>query len=334
MFRFVLPCLLVLLVSLPVSAAEVAKLPVHNGGWTGGDAAYNRPLPDGRRLWVFGDSLIGELEGSQRKDFRMYRNAVGIESSDGDISYYWGEDEQGVFRNKHEKEWYWPVDFLVMDKTGYFFLRRMELTDPDNILGFRVVGMSLAVVRNVTLPPAEWEIGILPLMQTPLSLGVAIAEKGGYIYMLANTDDNHAFYLARIAAKSLKDGVLAITYYDPRRKEWRGSKPLRPWLAAGAPEASLSWDDQKKEWRLIHSRTGLSADIVMRTAKKLTGEWSAPQLLYTCPEMRTEQPNYICYAGKEVHGGDALRITYSVNSFEFADLAKDANIYVPRIITP
>lgn len=334
MSRFILTCLAILLLPSTVFAAEAAVLPVHNGGWTGGDAAYNRILPDGRRIWAFGDSLVGGLEKRQRKNFSMYRNALGIEAVDGSLAYYWGEDEQGVFRNKNEGEWYWPIDFLVLEKTGYFFLRRMELTDPNNILGFRVVATDLAVVRDVTIAPAEWEINIVSLTSTPLSLGVAVAEKNGYIYMLANSDDNHAFHLARMAAKSLKDGVLALTYYDPYRKEWRGSEPKRPWLAQGAPEASLTWDEGKQEWRLIHSRTGLSADIVMRTAKKLTGEWSAPQLLYTCPEMRAEQPNYICYAGKEVHGGDALRITYSVNSFEFADLAKDADIYVPRIITP
>lgn len=333
--RFLGMVLMLLLLPDAAFAAKVEKLPIQNGGWTGGDAAYNRMLPDGRRLWVFGDSLIGKVEAGQRKNFAMFRNAVGIESPEGEVSYYWGDEEQGVFRNAKEKEWYWPVDFLIMEnKMAFFFLRRMEVTDPDNILGFRVVGMDIAVVEDVTLPAAKWNIDYVPLLSGQFSLGVAIAEKNGYVYLLGNRDDDHAFHLARIATKSLRDGVLAWTYYDARRDVWQGSEPVRPVIAHGAPEASLTWDESKQEWRLIHSRTGLSADIVMRTAKQLTGEWSAPKLLYTCPEMRAEQPNYICYAGKEVHGGDALRITYSVNSFEFEDLAKDADIYVPRIITP
>ena len=29
--------------------------------WTGGDATYSVPLPDGRVLWMFGDSFIGTV---------------------------------------------------------------------------------------------------------------------------------------------------------------------------------------------------------------------------------------------------------------------------------
>ena len=29
-------------------------------GWLGADAAYSIPLPDGRSVWIFGDTLYGE----------------------------------------------------------------------------------------------------------------------------------------------------------------------------------------------------------------------------------------------------------------------------------
>ncbi len=30
-------------------------------GWTGGDGGWSVPLPDGRVLWLFGDSFLGRV---------------------------------------------------------------------------------------------------------------------------------------------------------------------------------------------------------------------------------------------------------------------------------
>lgn len=316
-------------------AAEVALLPVEDGGWNGGDAAYSRVLDSGGRLWVFGDSLVGKVSGGQREDFAMYRNAVGIEAADGSVRYYWGDgDEQGIFRNERKDEWYWPADFLVLRGKGYFFMRRMRIEDPDDILGFRVVGTDLAVVGDITAPPDDWNIQYIPIAHHHIALGVAAAEKDGYVYLLANNDDDHAFHIARIAEKSLREGVFALTYYDPRRKEWRGSEPMRPALEPGSPEASLAWDAGKEEWRLVYTRQGLTPDIVMRTSRDLLSGWGEERVLYRCPEMGPEKPDYVCYAGKEVYGSPELRITYSVNSLKIEDLQTDADIYIPRVVTP
>lgn len=327
--------LFLIFMSQAVFAAEVAHLPVEEDGWNGGDAAYSRMLENGSRLWVFGDSLIGKVADGKREAFSMPRNAVGLQSPDGKMAYHWGDVATGIFPNPREGEWYWPVDFAVLKGTGYFFMRRVKQTKPNDALGFAVTGTDVLIVEDVESSPDTWKINYYPLARKEESVGVALAEKDGYLYVLVNeNNENHAFHLARMATKAMEQEILTLTYYNPKRKQWRGSEPVAPLLEQGSPEASLAWDDEKEEWRLIYMPSGFSRDIVMRTAPDLLGEWSDPVTLYTCPEMGLEKPDYICYAGKEVYGGKPLQVTYSVNSLKPADLNADADIYIPRIITP
>ena len=48
------------------------------GGWTGGDATFSAPLPDGRTAWLFGDTFIGGLTtaGGRDKPFPDIRNSL------------------------------------------------------------------------------------------------------------------------------------------------------------------------------------------------------------------------------------------------------------------
>src|SRR5258708_33568221 len=48
--------------------------------WWGGDAAYSIPLPDGRSVWVFGDTLYGERMMMEDRDPRMLRNSIAVSS--------------------------------------------------------------------------------------------------------------------------------------------------------------------------------------------------------------------------------------------------------------
>src|SRR5208282_2117856 len=51
--------------------------------WQGADAAYSIPLPDGRDVWIFGDTLFGENRAlGSNGDPVMVRNSIGISSCD------------------------------------------------------------------------------------------------------------------------------------------------------------------------------------------------------------------------------------------------------------
>ncbi|MGA7564737.1 MAG: hypothetical protein WBW53_01570, partial [Terriglobales bacterium] len=46
--------------------------------WLGADAAYSIPLPDGRDVWIFGDTLYGDKRQVTGNEPRMVHNSIGI----------------------------------------------------------------------------------------------------------------------------------------------------------------------------------------------------------------------------------------------------------------
>ena len=46
--------------------------------WLGADAAYSIPLPDGRDVWIFGDTLYGNHRVIVGDNPQMVRNTIGL----------------------------------------------------------------------------------------------------------------------------------------------------------------------------------------------------------------------------------------------------------------
>src|SRR4051812_22896963 len=66
----------------PVVAARLTAgfASMNGAGWTGGDAAWSARLPDGRDVWLFGDTMLGGVQSSGRRDPRtpMVRNSIVV----------------------------------------------------------------------------------------------------------------------------------------------------------------------------------------------------------------------------------------------------------------
>jgi hypothetical protein len=65
------------------------------------------------------------------------------------------------------------------------------------------------------------------------------------------------------------------------------------------------------------------------------GPWSAPALVYQCPKADWDR-RIFCYGGRghpELAGDeDELVINYVASSFDFWQVARDAQLYWPRFI--
>ena len=64
------------------------------------------------------------------------------------------------------------------------------------------------------------------------------------------------------------------------------------------------------------------------------GPWSAPAVLYECPEMSRDQ-RLFCYGAKAhptLSSGQDLVVSYVVNSFDFWQVAREAKLYRPRFV--
>ena len=97
-----------------VAARLTAEFASMNGaGWTGGDAAWSARLPDGRDVWLFGDTLLGGVQSSGRRDPQapMVRNSIVVAERDGGRRTVVGGDDahpQSLVPGAGPDDWYWP----------------------------------------------------------------------------------------------------------------------------------------------------------------------------------------------------------------------------------
>src|ERR1035441_6630782 len=85
--------------------------------WWGADGAYSIPLPDGRSLWIFGDTLYGDRRVVEGNEPRMVRNSIGISTCDDrdrQVDYVIRRGDKGqpqdFFQAQHKDTWYWALD--------------------------------------------------------------------------------------------------------------------------------------------------------------------------------------------------------------------------------
>lgn len=127
----------------PNSAAGYARaFEVISGGWAGGDQASTAQLPDGRVLWIFGDTLQGTWtpEGTLIGAC-MVHNSFILQDA-GCFVPVNGPDGREVIPDRSDGQWYWPQHALA-DGTRLWVLALRVAGSPSEGFAFSIRGMDL-----------------------------------------------------------------------------------------------------------------------------------------------------------------------------------------------
>lgn len=152
-------------------------------GWSGGDAAGSIDLRDGRTVWVFGDSWIGNVaEGKHAAGSHMVNNAIGVHPGSPlgagrapkyrEIGFFWGADDEHrkptawVVPTEHaDTQWFWANGGGVVvpgpDESRRLVVFLFHLTkrgDGDGVWNFKHIGSGMAIVDNVDEPADQWNV--------------------------------------------------------------------------------------------------------------------------------------------------------------------------------
>ena len=133
--RFVAVCCLLLFLSLSTACSHPGgSLPLpagnvrpdadfnrlftrHGGGWTGGDGTLSIPLPDGRSLWLFGDTFLGRVrsDGTRSVESPLIRNSLVVQDGRKLTTHYGGTRAapEAFLVPQEPDAWYWPGDGTV-----------------------------------------------------------------------------------------------------------------------------------------------------------------------------------------------------------------------------
>ncbi len=318
-------------------------------GWIGGDGAYSAVLGPRRVLWLFGDTLLGEVKDGRRAGAVMVNNTVGLQGGRGEkdaIRFVAGKTNgdkpAALFTPADGKGWFWPQAAFRAGERLFVFLPQIEKTGDEGAFGFKHVGQWLAIVEDPNAEPEKWRMKqhLLPFAEfgrgRERSWGSAVLQDGDRLYVYGYVEKGKGIGRRRLTvARVPADRPEDFAAWRYRTADGWSDKPAdAAALADGlATEFSVSRLPGRKSYVAVYTENGLGDRIVGRFADAPEGPWSAPVLLYQCPEMAKDK-GVFCYAGK-AHpwaAGEGLLVSYCVNTWEFARLFREDTVYRPKFV--
>jgi hypothetical protein len=316
-------------------------------GWIGGDGAYSVALAPKRTLWLFSDTWVGKIRDGRRIEATIVNNTVGVqEGVGGRLTYTIARGPDGkpaaLIIPADGRGWFWLQAGVADHGRLSLFLNQVEKTDDKSVFGFRSVGLWLGTVANADQPPESWHVqqvkmpNVVFATDRTLVWGAAVLRVGDDLYVYG-TDErrgkgfpNRQMVVARVPPASI--GVFTAWRYfcdGVWREDFNNPSPL-----AGGMATEYSVTPFENRYLAVYTEGGLSPRIMGRMADHPWGPWSAPAVLYECPEMGRDKKVF-CYAAKAhptLSSGPDLVVSYCVNSFDFWQVARDAKLYWPRFV--
>ena len=323
--------------------------------WWGADAAYSIPTPDGRSIWIFGDTLYGTGRVVEGNEPRMVRNSIGVSTCDdrsgwkNDYVIRRGDEGQllDFFQAQHKDTWYWPLDGFFYKNNLWVALlcmRNSPKTSAD-ALGFETCGTDLARISGLENDPQQWSVKYFPLVPDGVRAypsATAVVE-GEYAYIFALLEaGSRPMLLTRIPLDGL-DAPAEHLQYLAKSGAWKpGLTPADAMhvMQRGNTEMTVRYHPGLKKWIAVLNYPKLFSDkIIARTAPQLAGPWSKGKVIYRIPEMQKGWTGYdkdtICYAGKEhpeFRRPGSMLITYACNTMAVRKLVGHLDIYFPKVV--
>lgn len=294
-------------------------------GFTGGDATYSTKLPNGKQLWLFGDSFIDQVsENRTRPSFRLINNCLVLQDRDDLTTYYGGTSiTPTAFAIPPESNrWYWPGDATSTNDTLYVFMQGFG-NDTGGMWDFYRTSIDLLKMNPETLDIYKNE----RIFESPeITFGSAILEDTNYTYLYgvrADGTDKHVHVVRT-------DATLNETWEYYNGTNWTTNINESTSLFNNVSEQFSIFKDNGIYYLLTQHHI-FGSEIKIYKSNTPTGPWSDGKVIYCTPETVGDIFTYNAFAHPEIQQ-DSLVISYNINSFDYTDLLEDANNYRPYFI--
>lgn len=307
------------------------------GGWIAADATYSIFLPDGRTLWLFGDTFIGEVDENNAiiPGSKFIRNSAVIQDGDLLETLFTGSRSNPsdfILTQHPDSTWYWPDHGVVDDDTLRIFLAKFR-TNPDAPSGFNFehAGNDIA---NFTWPEIEF-VSVVPVNSHPKNsvfYGDRVLEDSGYLYIYGRKYDNPELnipypHVARTEKGSLMDQQWE--YYDGQG--WSTDPQDTKRINDFQVSQQYSVSKYRGKFILLTQNIWLSPHIYTFTSDSPVGPWDSKRLIYTTPESEQDMFTYNAYAHPQFDQDAELLVSYNTNG-DFWSIFKNVELYRPRFI--
>ncbi len=312
-------------------------------GVTGADGDYSVLLPDGRTIWIFGDSFLGTVNPDRSREKKkpwFIRNSMAVQEGDSLRSFYnvidgWPSSfviPPGAPKGKMFSEdtlWYWPGDgFIENGKLKVFMslFNQAEKGDwgfrwqSSNIATFSLPDIKLEKIDHFSYPGTN-----------EIHWGHAVCDGDKkYTYIYGAEDKTKNLYVARAP----KGNILAPWEFYTGTEWLKDSKLSEPMLVIQGSE-QFSVVKLKNKYVLVVQEGGfMSGEICSYYSESPFTGWKNRKVLchVKLPEDVVSTKNLFAYNAlahpQFIENGELL-ISNCVNSFVVEDVFQDASKYRP-----
>jgi len=311
------------------------RIYANKGGVSSGDGLYSVALPDGRSIFMMGDSYVCDVtDNTHPKGAHMYRNTyilynhatgqhVPIYDFNGPGTYSSAAVPPGQY---YEQKWYWPGDGYVQGNRLFIFQSLMYMKG-EGMWGFAFDQMNLL----------EYSLPDMTLVKDWKTLdansghrakgeeieehyGAAVLNDGEYVYFYAQVSTGSAFgeiSSARVARADPENPYSAWEYFDG--ETWSPSSTMAADMS-GLDGVAIS--SQFEVFKLGDKYILLTEDkrlwennIYTFVSDSPQGPWSHKKLLYPIPDLVDDETYiYNAMAHPQITKDGMFLISYCVNN--------------------
>ncbi|MEU9285653.1 DUF4185 domain-containing protein [Streptomyces sp. NPDC048275] len=332
--------------------------------WTGGDGTHSVRLPDGRVLWLFSDTYLGQVHGPPNPVGESYawrdasaplvRNSAVVMSTQGRLL---STLRAPVFPDPAPQQWRWPVAARVEPRSPGSSEQVLRV-----LLWTRTTGQSPWIygvptsteVATLSLPGLRLE-GITTILDQSavadpsrrVLFGTSTVDAGDWTYVFGGDDGQAASrpasqaYVARVPRGRLGEPA-AWEYWDGAQWAVRG-RPA-PVLGDGRRTGVGSAFTVVRDggtyvlFTMAVGTAGLTT-ITSYWACAPTGPWQRPTRSFSPSLPQGQVAAYNPQAHPALSDGDRLVLSYDVNWLDAtgaaaqANLSRNVSLYRPRFVT-
>ena len=302
-----------------------------DGGWTGGDGTRSVPLPDGRILWLFGDTFLGTVRTDRSRPHAapMVRNTFVVQSGDTLVTLHGGTgaSPQALVTPLEKGSWYWPSDGLVEGNRLLVFLLRFTATGP-GMWDWRWSGTDIG---TFSLPEFRLEKITAAVAVNRVIYGAALLKDADttFIYGVEDLQSAKHVHIAKAGSGRL-DGAWEYWNGEGWTVDPLASKRL---FSGVALQFSVIKTGDRYVLITSDNRNPFDSAIVAYVSPSPTGPWSLRSLLYRPPEAKGDIVAYNALAHPHLSPRDRLLLSYNLNHIRDPKAVyQNADDYRPRFI--
>ncbi|WP_162891380.1 DUF4185 domain-containing protein [Aeromicrobium sp. A1-2] len=310
----------------------------------GADVGADVELQDGRRLWVFGDTLRSPTFSGQR----FVRNSMLVfDDSCADVVL--PADHGALIPDREDGVGYWPMSIAKVEHVGYDLVgvaaqRVRGAAQPDGAAAFENLGPAIAlfVVRRGDTPQLleVRDIGADLAGTKRTTWGAATAVEGGWVYLYgtASPGADLVFGFSLQVARVRPDDILDASrwrYWDGSRWQQHASEATTLIPATGGVSQTLSVFRQAGRWYAVSKRDEfLGSDLVVWSSPGPTGPFfAAPPVAQIPSNEKTGALRYMPLAHPDLLPEQgSIVVSYSQNNTDVGEINANPFLYRPRFL--